>query len=330
MAQGQTGAGGGAGTWGPDEARTVLIEQLQKNSRPYAVNGVMTGRMDTYVLKVLPADLLAVLRHVAVTEISGQVSIGNKPSQIIVDGASVSRRGIDRAMRYVKARFQDTNALIRAIRQVYDLLQHITRLQNPAQNSVVARTQFYLWLNGVNLGVMPLALSRITPRGVLDTDSVVRIVGPLVPYGRKLFWNPVGASTKMNFYRTASKRSGVRFLPLRGSSANAPRFKPWSMRTLRRKANLRGKGRGAAAAEVLSRMLTGATPPGRIENTMEIVKRVMRRKQEFRGLHFSDGWVEYAPAIGWSKLRDPRVPSFGVMFDRKGKISSNSRLGPMQ
>jgi hypothetical protein len=239
----------------------------------------------------------------------------NNPSQIIVDNVSASRRSIDRAMRNVVIRFQDTASMLKAITEVYSLLQRITRLQNPPKNAIVARSNFFLTLNGVALGKCPEALSKIAYEGVLTQDSVVRIIGPLVPYGRKLFWNPVGASSKMSFYRVKSKKSGVRFLPLRGASALSPRFKPYASRTLRRKAN-----QTSDPAQTLRAMLQGDIPPGRIENTGQIVKRIMKRNPAYKGLHFTDGWVEHAPAIGWSKLRDPRVPAFGVMFSKKGAM----------
>ena len=68
-------------------------------------------------------------------------------------------------------------------------------------------------------------------------------------------------------------------------------------------------------------MLAGDTPPGRIENVGQMVKRIISRHPRFKGLHFTDGWIEYGPAIGWSKLADPRVPAVGVMFARKGNTN---------
>ena len=300
-----------------EETKRIVAEQITRNSRPYtSQGGVIEGRLDKFVLQVLPQDLLTTIRAVAVDELQMQERLyQNRPSQIIVDNQPVTRRGIWSAMRRVRIRFQDTKMLIAAIEEAYRILQQVTRLQSPPKNSIVARQNFYLWLNGVNLGLMPQAVSKIRYEGVLTDESVVRIVGPLVDYGRKLFWNPVGASSKMSFYRTKSKKNGVRFLPLKGSSIFSPRFKPYANRTLRRKANAT-----STPALTLAKMLAGDIPPGRVENTGQIVKRIMARNPAYRGLHFSDGWVEHAPAIGWSKLRDPRVPAFGVMFSKRGKL----------
>jgi len=216
-------------------------------------------------------------------------------------------------------RFQDVRNLLAAVREIFDLLQRVTRIQTPPQNSIVARQNFFLYLNGVNLGRMPEALGRISMAGILTQESVVRVVGPLVPYGRKSFWRPVGSSNKMEYYRAASKRGvGVRFLPPRDKQTGKsdpfyPRFRPYKLSTLKKKA--RGMQDPAGA---LRSMLSGAIPPGRVENVGQIIKRLLKRNPKYRGLHFSDGWIEYAPAIGWSKLADPRVPAMGVMFARKG------------
>jgi hypothetical protein len=304
------------------EIFTIVADEFRKNDRALTNGaGQIIGSMERYVLSVLPKDISATIRAIALTELKEQVSINNPPSNILVDGMPMQRHGIDRAQRRVRIRFQDTANLIKAVDEIYKLLQQVVRIQQPAKNSIVARKNFYLWLNGVNLGLMPQALAKISYPGVLTQDSVVRVVGPLVPYARKLFWNPVGASAKMEFYRTKSKRSGVRFLPKRGASAFAPRFRPYAPRTLRRKANATD-----SPAASLASMLSGATPPGRIENVGQIVKRIISRNPQFRGLHFTDGWVEYPPAAGWSKLRDPRVPAFGVMFSKKGALNMDKKV----
>jgi hypothetical protein len=297
-----------------ETARQVIAEELRKNDRLVTTGGVITGSVETYILKVLPQDITATIRAVAITELNEQVALDNQPSQIIVDNLPTEKRGIDRAMRRVIMRFQDNEMLLTAIKEIYRLLQQITRLQNPPKNAIVARQNFHLWVNNTDMGVMPSALERVKVAD-LPANPVLRVVGPLVPYGRKLFWNPIGTSSHMQFYRVKSKKSGVRFLAKRGSSATAPRFKPYRPRTLRKLAN-----KSQRAAMTLQAMMSGAIPPGRTENAGQIVKRIIKRNPSFRGLHFTDGWIEYAPAIGWSKLGDPRVPAFGVMMSKKGRV----------
>lgn len=308
------------------EARTILASELRKNDRAAtSADGRIVGTIQSYVITVLPQDLLATIRAVALSELNEQVHIGNKPSQIIVDNLPVSKKGIMAARRSVRIRFQDTRTMITAVNDLWRLLMQITRIQAPPKNAIVARNEFYLWLDGANLGKMPAAMSKIMGEGVLTQKSVVRIVGPLVNYGRKVFWNPVGANKTMAFNRYKSKRFGVRFSPLRGASLTAPRFVPYKDRTLRRKAN-----RTSAPALALAAMMSGATPPGRVENTGQIVKRIMRRNPLYKGLHIADGWVEYPPAIGWSKLSDPRVPSYSVQFARRGAMPLLGNYGGEQ
>lgn len=299
-----------------EESDRIVAQEIRAEDRKYTnASGELTMTIEKYILAVLPENIQTAIRSIALYEINGQMNIGNNPSQILVDNMSGSKREIAQAKRRVNAKFQDTTNLLEAVKEIYALLQQITRIQNPAQNDIVARDNFYLFLNGVNLGLMPMALTKIAYPGMLTADSIVRVVGPLVNYGRKLFWNPVGASSTMNYYRTKSKRSGVRFMVPKGSSLFYPRFRASKIKILRRKAN-----RGSAPALALQAMLSGKTPPGRIENVGQMVKRIITKYPQFRGLHFTDGWLEYAPAIGWSKLRDPRVPAFGVMFAKKGKI----------
>ena len=295
-------------------AETVLVTELRKNDRDLTnAQGQIVGTIEKYILLVLPKDISAVIRSVAMTELNEQIALDNKPSQIIVDNLPASQRSIERAIRIVRLRFQDSKAIVAAANEVYQLLVRVTRIQSPAKNSVVARQHFYVWLNGANLGQCPAALVKLAMPGVLTNDSIVRIVGPLVPYGRRLFWNPVGNSNKLSFRRVSSRKAkiGFRFLNQRGASKLAPRFKPWSPRTLRR---------NSKSLDSLRSMMTGSTPPGRVENQGEIVTRVLKRAASYRGLHFASGWVEYPAAVSWSKSRDSRVPSISIQMSKKGQL----------
>lgn len=299
------------------EIDRIIAEEIRRDDKRYvSATGEINGTIERYILSVLPENISSTIRAVALYELQEQEKLDNKATQIIVDNMPISRRGIDTAKRRVVIRFQDAVNLLAAVKEIYDLLQRVTRIQVPPKNSVVAREHFFLYLNGVNLGVMPSAMSRISQPGILTQDSTVRVVGPLVNYGRKSFWNPVGASSKMNFYRVNSKKTGVRFLPPRGSDLFYPRFRALKLSTLRKKAN-----RTSAPAQALAAMLGGTTPPGRVENVGQMVKRIIARNPAFKGLHFTDGWIEYGPAIGWSKLHDPRVPAVGVRLSKRGMLN---------
>lgn len=267
--------------------------------------------LETYVLKVLPQDILAVLRQTAKQELVQQIDANNPPSQILVDGRSVAARGIDEATKRVQIRFADTKMLVDATRQVWAALVRVTRVQSPPQNSVVARKHFYLYLNGKPVGLMPGALSTLN-QNTLNTKSVLRVVGPLVPYGRKLYWNPIGRASVMNIAQTVS--ASGRTISHYGSPMS-PRFVPYRQRTIKRVANAMPGDK----AQNLKRLLAGN--PGYVEGAGQIVKRVMRRDKRYAGLYFSDAWVEYPPAGSWGKnSKDARVPSVSIQVAQKGAV----------
>jgi hypothetical protein len=175
----------------------------------------------------------------------------------------------------------------------------------------VARKNFWLYVDGKPLGLLPGALASLTSSS-LTYKSVVRIVGPLVPYGRKLFWNPIGRSKSMTFKATTSL-AGRNVIHYAGPLE--PRFKPLRPRTIRRLANAMPGDK----AENLKRLL--ATNPGSVEGANQIAKRVLRRDRRFKAIHFSDGWISHPPAGSWGKKsRDDRVPTLSVQMSRKGGV----------
>lgn len=294
----------------------ILVDQLRKSDRTVTdTQGNIVGTLEKYVLTALPGDLLQVMRAVALNEIDEQQAIGNKPSQIIVDNVGIGRRAIDQAKRNIKIRFMDVDQLIKAATETYRALITVTRLQSPAKDSIVARRNFHLFIDGKDRGLLPSAISVLSAQTV-NQDSIVRIVGPLVPYGRKSFWNPVGTKPKMKFrVRTSTKTT--RYLSEKaGDSMFGPKFKPYSSSTTKKL--MRGTGSNAAALRAL--VGRGAVP-GRVENVGQIVRRIMRGRSGYRGLYFSDGWVDYGPARAWSKLHDARVPSISIQFAKRGATS---------
>lgn len=278
---------------------------------------VIGTRLDTYIMKALPRDLLAVLRSVAQDELDGQVTAGNLPSQILVDGRSVGRRQIDQATRSVSMRFADTRMLLDAAREAYATLQRVTRIQSPPKNGVVARQNFHLYKDGSPIGIMPSAIYKLKEAELTGT-TVLRIVGPLVNYGRKLYWRPIGRSQVMQLRQTTSL--GGRDL-FRYDSLLSPRFKPYRLRTIKKAANSMPGDKAANLRRLL------ANRPGTVEGAGQIVKRVLRRDRRFSAIHFSDGWIKFPPAKQWGKSsRDDRVPSISIQLAKKGAISVISRF----
>lgn len=293
----------------------MAYESSEARTKEFLYGGsgteVIGTRLDTYVLKVLPQDLLSVLRAVAQEELDGQITTGNVPSQILVDGRSVGRRQIAQAQRSVSLRFADTRTLIDATREAYAALYRITRVQSPPKNGIVARQHYWLYKNGTPLGMMPGALYKVKAED-LDISTVLRVVGPLVNYGRKLYWRPIGRNQVMNFRMTTSLAGRDVF---HYSSPYSPRFKPYRMRTIRRLAN----GLPGDKAANLRSLL--ASRPGTVEGTGQIVKRVLKKDRRFSAIHFSDGWINYPPAKQWGKnSKDARVPSISIQLARKGQV----------
>lgn len=276
-------------------------------------SGTIQGSVSQYVLRTLPQDLLTVLRGVALQELNEQISAGNPPTQVLVDGRPVGRRHIIDATKSVSMRFMDTAMLVAAAREAYELLQKVTRIQSPPKNDIVARAHFYLWVNGKNRGLMPTALRNLDTKE-LNEKSVLRIVGPLVPYGRKLFWNPIGRNGRtieatLTTYASGRTRLGY-------GSELSPRFKPYRKSTMRKIAN---RSPGDKAANLRSLM---SKNPGYAEGMHTIVRRVLRKKRSFAGLHISDGWVSFPPARTWGKKsKDDRVPSVSVQLSKRGAVS---------
>lgn len=283
------------------------------SSRTYGLeSGNVQVALDKYVMTVLLQDVLKVLRGVALEELNAQIRIGNNPSQVLVDGRSIGARSIQGAMRKVSMRFTDTRLLITAAKEIYEILQRITRIQSPAKNSIVARKNYYLWLNGRSLGSLPGALTQLTP-DALSMKSVLRVVGPLVPYGRKLYWRPIGRGKTLDLVERTNTATGRSKLVY--GSKYEPRFKPYGLRSIKRLANQSRGDKAVRLKELLSKR------PGTAEGAGQIVKRIMRRNKAFASLYISDGWVNYAPAKSWGKRsKDAKVPSVSVQLARKGSV----------
>lgn len=77
------------------------------------------------IVECAEKDYLYVLRTIPVQEIDGQKAIGNKPTNIIVDGRG--GKPIDQATKSVYVYFSDAAVLIRAIYEAYAQLQTLGR-----------------------------------------------------------------------------------------------------------------------------------------------------------------------------------------------------------
>lgn len=144
-----------------------------------------TGSVAKEVLEVAEADYKFVLRHIAAQEIAQQARIGNKVTNLIVDGSG--SKPITAAERSVRALFVQPGLVMRAVRDAWDALQRIARVgdpatQTPSQRGIVARERFAIVIGQTFIGG-PGALTE----SAISTapNAPIRIVGPLVEYTRK-------------------------------------------------------------------------------------------------------------------------------------------------
>lgn len=163
---------------------------------PYGLRIVReTKNVEQFAKTVLPEDLQRVLSGTYVAEVDAQKRMGNPPIITEVDGgkhsnvANVKRRA--RAFFSNKARVAD--AAFAALEMLLTLTPVLTGR---------ARASFALYLNDAPLGGgvnIDAATEKMRPRDLLS------IVGPGVPYGRKLYRRPLGKTRRIN-----KKRNGKR------------------------------------------------------------------------------------------------------------------------
>jgi hypothetical protein len=144
-----------------------------------------TRTLEKDVIEVAEADYLFVLRSIAAQEIAEQARLGNKVTNLIVDGSG--NKPITAAQRSVRALFVQPAVLIRAITEAWDLLMRLARVGDPSrqsrsQRAIVARERFGVVIGrqliGTPAGLTEAAIMR-NPR------AAVRIVGPAVEYARR-------------------------------------------------------------------------------------------------------------------------------------------------
>lgn len=153
------------------------------------------GRVKKNQLKYLIPDesfLSETIRLVAATEIQQQIKLGNHPQNIIVDGQDT--KPFNKADFRIVTLFPDTRTIAHAAHNVITELKKVTRHLTGA-----AKISYQVWVvDGRNDGgrLVNRQASMIS-RGQLEkiaekltpTGRIV-IAGPMVDYGRKLYWNP--------------------------------------------------------------------------------------------------------------------------------------------
>jgi len=284
-------------------------------------NSKIHGTIEKYIVKVAPEAVTDAVRAISAYEMTEQIQLDNPPSAVAVDNKDARIVDIPRAIHRVQMNFANVEMMILAAREAFDLLQRVTRLQSPAKNQIVARQNYMLKIGTAAYGLLPGAFS-VLKASRLDSRSVVRIVGPTVNYGRRMYWNPVGAS-RSTFLKAKESATGPRLVY---SNKYAPRWKPYSSKYLRRVVR-EAYGPGKKAADALGRLQKSKPRPGRSEGTTQIVKRLLRARPEYKQLTITDAWISYPPAGRWGRSsRDDRVPTISIKLKR-GRGNFASRLG---
>jgi hypothetical protein len=143
-----------------------------------------TDQLDKLILEVGLKDLEQALRLVAGQVIQEQIDLGNPPTSILVDGRGT--RDIDRAQRRVQAFFADTEALRKAFYEAWSRVIALTRVKSGR-----AAASYQVWFNNTPIGSTPSAIDGYI-KNFNPAKDAFRIVGPVLVYGRKVYWKPAG------------------------------------------------------------------------------------------------------------------------------------------
>jgi len=169
----------------------MAVDAKKVNLRSITV----TKDLDKIFYDVAIEDLEKTLRYVAAEEILNQVRIDNKPTSLLVDN---SGRDINIAKKRVRAFFADTAQLYEALTVCYAYIRSLV-----PRRSGRAAFSYEVWLNDRRVGRDPFEI-RALIENMDPSKDFVRIVGPVVAYGRKVNYNPGGTRrfTKRTVART--------------------------------------------------------------------------------------------------------------------------------
>jgi len=163
-----------------------------------------THRVKKNEFKVMVPDesfLSETIQFIAANEINNQIRLDNPPQNIIVDNSGV--KPITQADYRVTALFSDPKIVAMAAFHVMKELQKLTRKLTGA-----ARGSYQVWTvsdvkdNGKKVlnaatAASPSTLEKIA--ATLPVGGRIVIVGPLVDYGRKLYWRPATRNPNFNY-----------------------------------------------------------------------------------------------------------------------------------
>lgn len=143
-----------------------------------------TDRLDHLIVEVAVEDVQAVIRQLGALFIKEQIDIGNPPTNILVDNSG--RKAIDTAKKRIQAFFTQKDDIRLAVYAAWARVLALTRVRTGR-----AAASYELWFKNTPIGRSPSAVEGYIER-MDPAKDFFRIVGPVLVYGRKIYWNPKG------------------------------------------------------------------------------------------------------------------------------------------
>lgn len=140
-----------------------------------------TDRLDKMIVECGEQDLRFAIGAIFAQELDQQKRLGNPPSNVLVDGSGF--KPLSTVRRNARAYFVNKESIRMAAEDALRLVALLTRYKTGRARSSIA-----VWINDSPAGSIAAAVARMGP------DDRIRIVGPSVEYGRKLYWNPDGVA----------------------------------------------------------------------------------------------------------------------------------------
>lgn len=167
---------------------TLQIENLGTKT-------LQKGQLVKDILSVAEADYRTVLAGITAQEIAAQVAIGNKPSNVIVDGKA--NKPINQVQFSTVTYFTDVQTMLNAIADVW---REVHRLSEVSTGQTIAQWQIWRSTRGGDMFVAN-SPSSIRPDTVTRAGGFM-VAGPLVPHTRKYrFVTPGGVEAKYRMSR---------------------------------------------------------------------------------------------------------------------------------
>ncbi|MBP0634912.1 hypothetical protein [Cupriavidus sp. AcVe19-6a] len=154
--------------------------------------GTVTN-LEKWAVVALPEDLRTILRQVAVQEHQELESIKRAPTVVFVDSReSTFLDAASGAMRNWKFNLYDAADVERAVVAAYSALQAAVRARSGTARASIEVWGRYLEGGRHDVRISPASIGEFL-RAHPGPGTYVRLLGPITPYRRAVFYSPVGA-----------------------------------------------------------------------------------------------------------------------------------------